>query len=653
MVTALAPLVVALLAAAAADPVLDATSDVEEIVVFGHAPDTALRPPADDPTGSAWTIDLTSSAIPRLPVARLLEEVAGVQVRRLGVGQRATLSLRAAAPNQVLVLYEGIPLNAAHGGADLSLHALDDGASQLTVRRGVDASLHGDGAIGGVVEISARQPAVARYHLGAVAGMGSFREYRAGASGGAGWGSGRADVTFSAREWQGEFPYVDDNGSARVRYNNAGRQAAVTGTMVQRLGPHRVAALTALTWTARGVPGPNQIESSGASQQAASTLAGISARLRDLPLGGADLDARLTLRADALRFDDPAPILGPPVDSRQRLLVARGRAGLTWMLADWQMLTTLVTAGADLLTDVMVDDARRGQAAVALLSDTRLVDDRLALKVRLRADWLGSGQLVATPEAGARLLLWEDGPQRVVEAHVNGGRGWRLPSFYELYVHQDGLMPNPGLRRERADEVDGGLTAELPWARLGVGLFARWLEDMILFVPVSASVIQARNFPSTRAWGLEADMGGGGRLPWRLAYSWTTATYGADGALRLPGVPAHQLTARLGWRALGRQGSWRLPHLVEAQLLVWATAQGQTSFAVDRLGNLREEGRVVFSIGVDLASWWGARCSVRLDNLGDKRDAVDALQYPLPGRAAHLLCGYDWTGGDEEHDDDT
>jgi vitamin B12 transporter len=86
-----------------------------------------------------------------------LAREAGVQFAQSGgAGSAASLFVRGANSSQVLVLVDGVPLNAAVGGAatlgGISLDAID----RIEIARGNLSSLYGSAAIGGVVQIFTR-----------------------------------------------------------------------------------------------------------------------------------------------------------------------------------------------------------------------------------------------------------------------------------------------------------------------------------------------------------------------------------------------------------------------------------------------------------------------------------------------------------------
>src|SRR5512137_2027859 len=90
-------------------------------------------------------------------LAGALAREAGVQFAQSGgPGSAASLFLRGANSSQVLVLVDGVPLNAGvAGAATLGGIALDT-VDRIEVARGNLSSLYGSAAIGGVVQIFTR-----------------------------------------------------------------------------------------------------------------------------------------------------------------------------------------------------------------------------------------------------------------------------------------------------------------------------------------------------------------------------------------------------------------------------------------------------------------------------------------------------------------
>jgi outer membrane receptor protein involved in Fe transport len=117
-----------------------------------------LHESPDDPSAFATVIDATKYDDRFATVAELLDQVPGAHVTRSGeVGSRSTLGLRAAKPEQVLVLIDGVRLNSpARGAADLSTIPVRQ-VQQIEVIRGGGAARFGSEAVGGVVLITTRK----------------------------------------------------------------------------------------------------------------------------------------------------------------------------------------------------------------------------------------------------------------------------------------------------------------------------------------------------------------------------------------------------------------------------------------------------------------------------------------------------------------
>ena len=90
-------------------------------------------------------------------LAGALAREAGVQFAQSGgPGSAASLFLRGANSSQVLVLVDGVPLNAAVGGAAALGGIALDAVDRIEISRGNLSSLYGSAAIGGVVQVFTR-----------------------------------------------------------------------------------------------------------------------------------------------------------------------------------------------------------------------------------------------------------------------------------------------------------------------------------------------------------------------------------------------------------------------------------------------------------------------------------------------------------------
>lgn len=113
---------------------------------------------ADDPSAFTTVISARDYDDRFSSVADVLEQVAGVRVRRYGaLGSYSTASIRGAKAEQTLVLIDGVRLNSAHrGSTDLSTLDLR-GLERIEVIRGGGSARYGSDAVGGVISITTRR----------------------------------------------------------------------------------------------------------------------------------------------------------------------------------------------------------------------------------------------------------------------------------------------------------------------------------------------------------------------------------------------------------------------------------------------------------------------------------------------------------------
>lgn len=112
----------------------------------------------DDPSAFSSKLDARDYDDQFTSVEDVLEQVAGVRVRRYGgLGSYSTASIRGSKPEQVLVLLDGVRLNSAHrGSVDLSTIELR-GVGTIEVIRGGGSARYGSDAMGGVISITTRR----------------------------------------------------------------------------------------------------------------------------------------------------------------------------------------------------------------------------------------------------------------------------------------------------------------------------------------------------------------------------------------------------------------------------------------------------------------------------------------------------------------
>ena len=210
-------------------------------------------------------------------------------------------------------------------------------------------------------------------------------------------------------------------------------------------------------------------------------------------------------------------------------------------------------------------------------------------------------------------------PMDWVSLRLNGSRSHRPPAFEELYFEQGSVRGNPDLNSESAWSLDGDIRVgnETQWLRIGA--FSMWIDNLILFLPTSAFVLEASDSKQATSIGFEGEVGLAVTkdLGIRGGYSRTTARF-EDSGEYLPFRSPHTSFGALIWQ--------------RESTMAKATVAWRSSFPMDRFGQLREEGRL--QLDGQLRHDFSPEFQMLLEanNLLDKQDAVDNLLQPLPGR---------------------
>ncbi len=448
-------------------------------------------------------------------LAGALQAVTGLVVtRRGGPGSPATVSIRGGSADQVLVLLDGVPVNAPlTGGVDLSTVSLS-GVERVTVLPGVQSARYGPRALSGVIVVEGRQPGPGGNGARTSAGSWGSRHLALELGGGT---KGGGEAEWSGRvggEWRqtdGDFSYpVPDvrGGGTAARLNADVRSLSVTGRGRVVMPETEVTALVDVLDLDRGMPGPTTSPTPTARQQQRRLTVGSSV--------GFELGARWNLALDGLRqetdFSDPAPPLGVafheetvardlgvrvsaetsrgPVDlelgAEARDLAVRsttldpGAPDSQSLLGGWVAATTRASVGP----------GWSGTVTGALRAD--------------RHTFVSGTEL--SPKLGASLA----GGRWTVRASI--GNGFSPPSLADQFFHEGVLVrPNPELAPERVRrEMELGTDVRLvttPAASLAttLTLFRADVDGMILWFPDHRFVWSPDNVDVSRR-GWEAGM---------------------------------------------------------------------------------------------------------------------------------------------------
>lgn len=614
----------ALLAAGHAEATPQAAPDDEQVV--------EVRPPATpegeaalrDPTGASARVDPREVPGAQARLSDLLQASPGAGVRRAGApGGREELLIRGANGQQVLVVLDGVPLNSARGGAfDLStLPAAYVG--HLELLRGPASAQYGGGALGGVLRVVTPTAERGTRWSG---GLRLGQLDAAGADAALSHGGERFELLTlgGGSRAAGGFAFQDVHGDNRVRQNadHAEVHALARGRL--RLG--RGASVVGLAEgfdLDRGEPGFEQFENTAARSTRRRAQVALAADAGRALHPALRLESAVWVRSERVTYQDPEPKRAGA--ARRYITDERalgGRLAATYagdaahapsMVVDLRHDEAETRLHGGLFGQGV--DGRRLGLAVTALEQWAAWPGRLHLSGALRLDDDDRRDPVVVPRAGALAML----PLGGLSLRANVGRAFRDPSFDELYFESPGVRGQPTLRPEDGWAWDVGLgLARRDWS-LELTAFEQRFERLILFVPVQALQIEARDDYAARARGLEA--AGAARVGSVSAQAqWTL----------LDARFAHAPHAPLPYRPAQRLGARVALHAQDAQL--WASADVRGEVTTDVYGHARLPAQRLFGLGVQGPLPGGLLVGAEINNVTNVRDAVDAVQQPLPGR---------------------
>ncbi|MBX7116760.1 MAG: TonB-dependent receptor [Myxococcaceae bacterium] len=593
------------------------------------APPPVTSPTVRDASGAISTVEAAPEKGRAADTASLLSRVPSVVIQDAGGwGQRKTLSLRGASPNAVLVLLDGIPLEGTGANADLSripLAIID----KLEVLKGAAGARYGAGGMGGVLNVVTRSPQGGlRLFID-----GSYGSFATGTlSGGASDSllGGDGLLLLHAQKSNGAFsftfddtPHFDkDNAQRRVRENNDA-QAAGGLLRYRRALPRGFKIDVLLEGFAddRGIAGTVQNPTPDARAASQRGTAGL--RLgRAFEKGQFELLAFGRVNHSQLR----GGLFGDALGQFDNL--AGAEAVYTQLFAERHALTAVLTAAGEWLL-TRGNQPSWARLSAMLMDELFLFDAALTLNGSVRVDRTGPFTGFS-PKLGAQ---WAVGKGFEVKGNI--GQAHRPPGFWELYVMQGFLMPNPGLRPERALYADAAVAFKNELAEVSAGAFISLYEDLISYEYYPPLLARPYNFQAAQVRGIEVE----GKItprPWLTAQ----ASYTLLDSRNLKDDARYYL----------RELPFRPRHRVFTQLVVgpeWLTVHGDVLYQSEQFQNRTETlvlpARLFLNAGATARLWRqpAVHFSVEFKNLLDAQ-SQDIDGYPLPPRAVYVTLALAW-----------
>jgi vitamin B12 transporter len=453
--------------------------------------------------------DIEDSHAPDL--ATLLRGQAGFDVAQSGgLGSQASLFLRGSNSNQVLVLVDGLRINAVNGGAAAIAHLMVDQIDHIEIVRGNVSSLYGSEAIGGVVQIFTRgaTDGNAPGSIGAGLTYGSERTRAASVDASQSFGPSDArthvGVSASYRSADG-FSAID---AARVAAANPDydgyRNHSVSASVAQHFGEHEIGVRylesdgrlqfddpSDYSFIDPGYNGRIQTHDERSRQ----TDAALYARLEAMSFWTVDLLAGQSRDLSVNTSSNPYSFVIGSTTSTDR----QYRIGNTFRLGE-QVATLayehLDQTGFSTSYGNGIDGARfsrRVDSAMAGYTGPLFLPSSWnEFQFNARHDsYSDFGD--ATTGLAAYGLKFAQGWKAIAQ----GSTAFKAPTFNELYFPYYG---NPALKAERARSVEFGLQYTQDASLVRASLFRTRTHDLIVFDP---NTFLANNIARAKVTGLE------------------------------------------------------------------------------------------------------------------------------------------------------
>ena len=578
-------------------PAAVVTSAVLAIGMLAARPADAQQP-RDTIRLDEIVVTATRLPLPRAAVASAVTVISGDELRRHGIadllealrsvpgatlaqggsfGALASLFLRGGESDYVLVLVDGVPVNAPGGAFDFA-HLSTDNLERIEVVRGPASVLYGSDAVTGVVQVFTRAGRGApRWRLTARGGNWASSRLAADATG----GGDRAGFSVSAARFESAGTYPFNSGYWKRELSALLRAAPDTRTEARataRVDDHRTHFPTD---GAGRVVDRNQFTT---GRQAA-----VGFELRRIL--GPRLEARVLLGASTanLGYDDaadgPSDTLGVfAFTSRSR----EARRSVDARAIAYLAPGTNVTVGGTLERESErsrdTSDGQWGPSSGRFAAARRngalyaqAVADaggRVAFNAGLRLDRNERFGSFTTYRAG---VSWRPAPAARVRAAV--GSALKEPTFFENFA-TGYVTGNPDLRPERSRswEVGGDIAFGHGRVATAVTLFTQRFGDLIqyAFTPPAAGAPNYFNVVAARAAGIETE------FTLRLGAGLTTQgryTYLSTSVLE-PGFDTSPDAAYVEGRRLLRR-----PSHAAGAVLTWARAAAALVLSVDVVGS--------------------------------------------------------------------
>ena len=589
-------------------------------------------------------------------VSEVLSRQAGVRIQRFGGLESATsISIRGSQADEVLVLYDGIPLNSAlGGGVDLSPFGLQ-GLEKIEVYRGYSPAGMGFFPSAGVVllkslNLSAKPHAEASVQYGSFNTVGSHALF-----------SQKKNkfgflVGTSFSKTDGDFTFLDDNGTPinkaddrRVKREN---NESFTLHPLLKLA-YDFDDKTHLEWVGHmiqkdsGIAGISSNQAQNTSLSHREWLFNLGLKRSHFFHPNLAFESATYLRATKDQFtdEDNEIGLGGAQDNDEDTLLFGEKFLWKWVweknhvFKPFALFQTEIYRPEDFLASPSTGPtSNRRQFSFGLSDEMDFWDHRLLINPSVWSENMFnrlSGEDPSLAVVGADNNEVQNKVSGSLRAQVQVfpsldfvagvARQFRFPSFTELFGDRGALIGNTSLKPQKNVSWDAGFEFSgekgvLKNYSLVATYFDRHVTDLIQFLQ-SAGFARAANIGKSRIQGLETSLATtwGNHVGISGQYTFQDAKdRGTNNGKFLPGRPEHELNTNV--EVYNNKGK------------VFVSSNWISSNYLDPLNTRVVDERFLINSGISVKPLKKWTLSFEAKNISNEQ-IVDVVGFPLPGRS--------------------
>jgi vitamin B12 transporter len=617
-------LVFALLLLLPASPRAETEEPLLEPVVVEE---TRLEAPLEYPSSFSTVIESDKFGGEYNSTSELLSFSPGVVIRDFGgFGQLKTISIRGSSNDQVVILLDGIRINTPLGGVDLSTIP-PDYIERIEIIRGGASALAGSDAIGGVVNIVTKK--TEKPFTNTYLTYGSFDTLNLNLSRAQKIGKMSYLLSFTHARGDGDFKFKSVNNLTLRRINNEFSSNSFLGKIDYEISGWKLDFLNEFFFDDKGVPGLGEFQEDSSNQKDLRNVTSIKISKNGFFSRNLDFNLVLFNTFDQVEFKDPEPTLGIPIDTLSKTLTFGANPRLKLYAPFNQILTLSAELRGDILRNKDFNNPERFTASAYISDEISFAEDKILLLPILRFDFFktfadqSSTEAEFSPKLG---IIFS--PLKNLSFKGNIGKSFRAPNFNELFFPEQGFIGgNPELSPERSFDFDFGLVFSHPNLLFEISYFRQKIDNLILFVFISAQRIEPRNVGKVKQQGIETSLI---FKPFHFLELFAGYTF-LDGELKdtgaqLPGRPRNKFNFRGVLKHRYLSLFWETHFVDKIPLTVFPDSS-------------TTKKRTTHDVGIK-AEWKKSFFTLESKNVFNNLEVRDAFDFPLPGRTIFFTAGF-------------